>query len=110
MTFPTPYEVSWYSFNEDAGQNDLGNDAEAWADPVPRKVIGWTGVQTEKLGVFASRSITDRNLQVPPDFTFKLRDRCGLPDGLYEVIGSNDRCHGFHGWQPGNVVNLKLVV
>ena len=111
MTFPTIHEVSWLSFIEGLGEDILGNDIEDWEDPVSRKVIGWGGATTEKYaGIFNSRGVFERALQVPSDFSFKLRDRCALPDdGLYEVVGSDDRSHGFHGWQPGNVIHLKLV-
>lgn len=118
MTFPTPYEVTWYSFI--AGQeDDLGNDSEDWSNPVQRKVIGWQAARSERVlpqyvteeTKFSGRSITDLDLLVPPEFSYSLRDRCGLPDGgLYEVIGGSDREHGFHGWQPGSVIKLKMVV
>lgn len=108
MTFPLLFTVSHEVFNG-TGQDDLGNDTDAWADPVTRPVIAWTQVAAEDV-LGGQREITDVDMAVPPEFKPALRDRITLPgEGRFEVIGVRDANHGFHGWKPGNVVQLRKV-
>jgi hypothetical protein len=59
------------------------------------------------------RVIVDVELFVPPGFTPAPGDLIDLPSGpagQFMVIGyPEDYNHGFHGWQPGSVVNLRRV-
>ena len=108
MTFPTPFTVSHEVFNG-TGVDDLGNDVEAWASPVPAKVIGWYSSAIETLLGHTSRVVADIDLLIPPTLEVSVRDRFSLPNDAdtYEVVAIEDYTHGFHQWQPGLVVKLK---
>lgn len=107
MTFPTPFTVQHYAYIGGDNVDELGNEVEAWDDPKTVAVQGWQVIAKEKLGPSAQGEIADTALSVPPDFIPNIRDRIGLPDGIYEVVELDMQSNGFHGWTPGNVVMLK---
>lgn len=109
MTFPTPITVG-HHVAVVIDQDELGNNSVIFDAPVDRPVIAVAPVTVEDLSNYASRSITDVDLYVPPDFTVGLQDRVTLPNGdLYEVIGFKDFNLGWHDWRPGSVIQLKRV-
>jgi len=44
-----------------------------------------------------------------PKADINLKDRFSIDNVDYEVVGVQDWTMGFHGWQPGIVVELKKV-
>jgi hypothetical protein len=110
VSFPTPHTVGHLVFDGD-GQDNLGNDAEGWADSVDVKVIAYQASQVESLNGYTSRVVADVDMAIPPTLLVSIRDRFTLPgeDGTYEVTAIEDANHGFHGWRPGSVVKLKKV-
>jgi len=110
MTFPTPWTVSHEVFTGWGEDPDTGNDVPTWADPVDRKVIGWSASYLETLDGHTSRVESDIDLLIPPTFTVSAQDRFNLPDtGQFDVVAVEDSNHGFHGWKPGSVVKLKRI-
>ena len=112
MTFPTPYAVDWFPFTGGPSSVDeLGNVIESWsATATSVNIQGWQDSVTERLEYNAQAEISDVVLSAPPGWLPAIRDRVALPGkGTYEVIGLNLQCNGFHGWEPGNLVLLKLA-
>lgn len=109
MTFPTPFTVDYYPYLGGPDHVDeLGNEVEGWAEkPEVVAVQGWQMIAKEQLGPSAQGQIADTALSVPATFTPDIRDRIGLPDGIYEVVELDMQSNGFHGWTPGNIVMLK---
>jgi hypothetical protein len=105
-------------------QNDLGNEVEAWADPVEKEVYGWGPPQlqgSKEVLVGTTRYVVAVELMVPPDVFAKDNDRIQLgsltevsaaPNNFewYRVVGpTEDYSHNPFGWNPGNVINLIAV-
>lgn len=121
MTFPTAYTVQHYVWSANGVDDELGNDLGDWASPVDRAVIGYTEGVTEINTVQGGEGIIvpvrggeeethDATVSCPPDWTPNIRDRVMLPSGtLYEVITIRRQDSGFHGWNPGSAVLLKVV-
>ena len=109
MTFATPFTVKHYKYLGGPGNVDeLGNEVESWsATPKSVAVQGWQVIAKEKLGLSASGEIADTALSAPASFVPGIRDRIGLPEGIYEVVELDMQSNGFHGWAPGNVIMLK---
>lgn len=110
MTFPALIPVRHAKFNG-SGEDDLGNDAEAWSTAADVKVIAYQSSVAENLNGYTSRVVADVDMAVPPTFAVSIRDRFYLPGVTdpFEVVAIEDANHGFHGWQPGSIVKLKAV-
>ena len=109
MSFPTPFTVDWYEYLGGPDHVDeLGNEIQGWAEvPEVVAVQGWQIIAKEKLGMSATGEIADTALSAPASFVPGIRDRIGLPDGIYDVVELDMQSTGFHGWTPGNVIMLK---
>lgn len=109
--FPKPYKVRYWecvSFGEDA----MGNDAPVYAEPVDRKVYGWTAHHRKDLDkTETARDIAQIDLSLPTGGPLHLLDRFLIPgdDEPYDVVGIRDSNSGFHGWRPGVVAELRRV-
>lgn len=96
-------------------QDGMGNDVPQYdSEPVSRKVYGWSEHKAEtKNGERAGaheREIADVDLSLPASIPVGQYDLFQIDDGQpYVVTGIRDRNHGFHGWRPGNVLELKRV-
>ncbi|CQD07268.1 bacteriophage protein [Mycolicibacterium conceptionense] len=110
MSFPTPHTVGHAVFTG-IGEDDLGNDIETWADPVPVKVIAWQLSAVENINGYTSRVVADIDMAIPPDLVVSIQDRIVIPGAPkpFEVTAIEDANHGFHGWTPGSVLKLKAV-
>lgn len=116
--FPTPYTVT-YKPCTGVTEDDMGNDVAVLGDPVPRKVYGWGEHRARKFAEFTnagtaghtSREVADIDLAMPvPATPLNLLDQFTIDDGPpYQVVGIRDNTHGFHGWRPGIVAELKRV-
>lgn len=120
---PLLFKVSLHSYDPSAS-NDLGNEVEAWDDPVELDVYGWGPPQQQapkEVLVGTTRYVVAVELMVPPGVFAKDNDRIQLasseqlaenPD-LYEwyrVVGPiEDYTHNPFGWNPGSVINLIAV-
>lgn len=122
MTFPTPYTVGHHVRNPDG--TDRFRTAPSWTPPrdepgVPVAVIQWSPAKSNAAGNDGRQMVGhDRvelavELYAPPEFQPQPGDLIDLPSGpagQYEVVGyPEDYNHGFHGWAPGNVVNLRRI-
>jgi hypothetical protein len=120
MTYPTPYVVGWHVHTE--GGPDRFRQPPIYTPPktqpgTPVRVIQWAAPQSDSSGRDGvqmpgyERVIIDVQLFVPPSFRPSPKDLIDLPGmGQFEVVGyPEDYNHGFHGWQPGNVINLHRV-
>lgn len=123
MTFPTPYEVGWHV--------RTNNGPDRFREPAtysPAKdqpgtkvaVIQWSAAKSSASGsdgrqlLGHERTITEVDLFALPGFAPNPGDLIDLPAGpagQFEVVDdTRDYNHGFHGWQPGNVIKLRRVV
>lgn len=120
---PLLFKVLLHSYDPSA-ENDLGNEVEAWEDPVEKEVYGWGPPQLQgpkEVLVGTSRYVVAVELMVPPGVIAKDNDRVQLGSSeqvaadpeLYEwyrVVGpTEDYSHNPFGWNPGNVINLTAV-
>ena len=122
MTYPTPYTVGHHVRNQDASTDRFRASvtftppAEQPGTPVP--VIQWAapesaaGSRDGRQPAGYDRMLIDVELFVLPDFKPGKGDLIDLPgEGQFEVAGyPEDYNHGFHTWQPGNVIPLRRVV
>ncbi|WP_280246159.1 hypothetical protein [Nocardia abscessus] len=118
MSFPTPYTVGHHACTP--GGPDPHRNPATYTPPknqpgTPVPVIQW-GVpeSTEpKLAGHDRTVIVDVELFVTPEFNPNPGDLIDLPAGpagQFEVVGyPEDANHGFHGWRPGSVVNLRRM-
>lgn len=107
MTFPTPFTLSRKPYVETT--DGLGNTKPDFGDTVAFPAISVAAHQQEQ----GSASITETavaDLDVyAPKAAVSLKDQFTI-DGLdYEVVSVADWTMGFHGWQPGIVVQLRRV-
>lgn len=120
MSFPTPYTVGHHARSTESGDRFRG--AATYTPPrdqpgTPVQVIQWgapdsaSGARDGQQVPGYDRTIVDLELFVLPDFRPGRGDLIDLPGiGQFEVVGyPHDYTHGFHGWQPGNVVDLRRV-
>ena len=120
---PLLFKVQVNSFDPTA-TNDLGNEVEAWEDPVEIDVYGWGPPQMQapkEVLVGTTRYVVAVELMVPPGVFVKDNDRIQLgsiaetsasPDDYewYRVVGPiEDYTHNPFGWNPGSVINLVAV-
>lgn len=110
---PLLFKVRLHSFDPSA-TNDLGNEVEAWDDPVEKDVYGWGPPQLQapkEILVGTSRYVVELELMVPPAVVAKDGDRIQLDDdSWWRVVGpTEDYSHNPFGWNPGNVINLVAV-
>lgn len=116
MTFPANRTVAWHAYTGSTDDDDLGNEQGTWdEDGEDRAVIGWQPTKVTETHAdgsvnYAGRSVTLMDLQVPPGFSYDLRDRVTLPDGrAFEIDGAVNNDGAFHGWHPYDVLRLKLT-
>lgn len=107
--FPKPYTVT-HTPCVDVGQDGMGNDVPIFGDPVQRKVYGWGAHRREFRDGETSRDIAEVDLSLPASVPVSMFDHFKLDDGdPFQVVGLRDNTHGFHGWRPGVVAELKRV-
>lgn len=122
MSFPTPYTVGHHVRNQDPS-TDRFRAPVTYAPPKDQPgtsvpVIQWAapqsaaGTRDGRQPAGYDRTLIDIELFVPPEFKPAKGDLIDLPgEGQFEVAGeAEDHNHGFHGWQPGNVIPLRRVV
>lgn len=122
MSFPTPYIVGWHARNPDSPDRFRAAPTYTPAKDqagTPVRVIQWAAAKSDSSGrdgtqqVGHERTELTIKLYVPPEFQPSPGDLIDLPAGpagQYEVVGfPEDHNHGFHGWQPGNVVHLRRI-
>lgn len=119
MTYPTPYTVGHHV--RTAVGADRFRETVTYTPPkdqpgTPVAVIQWGAPESAAASQDGAqqpgydRTIVDVQLYAPPEFLPGKGDLIDLPTGQYEVVGHpEDHNHGFHGWQPGNVINLRKV-
>ena len=87
----------------------LGNTVITYGDPVEVKVYTISPhVVEEGTATSTQTEVADLDVSMPKR-AVNLKDRFSDDDGTYEVVGVRDRTKGFHGWQPGIIVELQKV-
>ena len=122
MTFPTPYIVGHHVRNPDGP--DRFREAPTYTPAknqpgTPRRVIQWAAAKSDTGGRDGAQMSGHQRTEVTvelycgPDWAPGLGDLIDLPAGpagQFEVVGyPEDHTHGFHGWAPGSVVNLRRI-
>ncbi|QSL99754.1 head-to-tail stopper [Gordonia phage Ecliptus] len=109
--FPLLFTVGHRVYAADS-VDEYGNAEEGWGAPIEKPVYGWgapQGVEPKVAG--HERVEVEVELLVPPDFgAVSSRDRVILDGVEYDVIGPTESFdHNPFGWNPGGVINLKVV-
>lgn len=108
MTFPTPHTVTRKPYVGDT-EDGLGNTTPGFGSPQQIAVYSIAPHITEAGSASATEtSVTDVDVAMPKT-QVNVKDRFTLPDGDYEVVAVQDWTLGFHGWEPGIVVELRRV-
>ena len=94
-----------YSASKDA----LGNTTDGYGTSVTRLVYS-IGPHVELRGsaTITETAVADVDIAMPKA-QVALRDLFEFGDGPHRVVGIRDMTRGFHGWQPGIVVELEKV-
>lgn len=105
--FPLAHSVTHIPYGGDA-EDSLGNTIPGWyLDPVVRRVYAIAPHVVEE-GSATSTEVEVAELDVfAPKFPVDLKDRFEIDGQGFEVVAVKDWTKGFHGWQPGIVIELK---
>lgn len=108
MTFPVTITLSRTPYDGES-ESGLGNTTPGYGDAVPFGAIA-VAPHTVEEGSTTSTETQVADLDVyAPKQTVSLKDQFTINAETYEVIGVQDWTMGFHGWQPGIVVELRRV-
>lgn len=109
---PLPFVVQHRAFLAGV-EDEHGNIAEGWADPVPVRAAYWSVSSSEPQVAGHDRVIVDAAMFVSADTTIGARDRVEIVDlgGVFEVVGLPERYdYGPFEYRPGRCqVNLRRV-
>ncbi|WP_084459495.1 hypothetical protein [Mycolicibacterium houstonense] len=91
------------------GEDSLGNTATVPGVPVERLAYS-IGPHVEEQGSVTrtETEVADTDVAMPK-YPVTLKDTFTIDGDTYNVVGLRDMTHGFHGWQPGIVVELQKV-
>ena len=109
--FPLRFTVGHRAYSAGA-EDDYGNESAGWGAPIVKPVYGWGAPQGSEPKIAGhERVVVEVELLVPPEFgAVSPRDRMVLDGVEYDVIGPAESFdHNPFGWNPGGVVNLKVV-
>lgn len=89
--------------------DSLGNTVPSFGVSVSRLAYS-IGPHVAERGstTLAETAVAEVDLSMPPA-PVSLKDRIDFGSGPHEVVGIRDMTKGFHGWQPGIVVELRGV-
>ncbi|MBM4603182.1 hypothetical protein GS575_09565 [Rhodococcus hoagii] len=96
---------------EGAGEDELGNEVEGWADPVEVRVFGWEPPKSDE-PVLAGhdRVVVDVVLHAKQSLRTHPKDRLILAGVRHEVVGYPADPNNNPWWQPGMVtIYLRRV-
>lgn len=110
MTFPALFTVG-HRVHSTAAVDGWNETTDVWADPVHKQVITYyapSGRDPRTVG--DDRIVVDLEMLVPPGFQCSPKDRMVVDGDEYEVVGPMNRLdRDPFGWNPGGLVNLRLV-
>lgn len=87
----------------------LGNTIRGFGDPVSVQVISIAPHTVEEgLTTTTETEVADLDVRMPKT-AVNLKDRFVVDGQDFEVIAVKDWTRGFHGWEPGIVVELRRV-
>lgn len=108
MTFPLRHTVTHIPCIG-ASHDMLGNTVPAFGDPVSREVYAVAPhIVEDGVGTSTEMEIADVDVY-GPKFPVTVKDRFVIDGETFEVIAVQDWTRGFHGWEPGIVVELRRV-
>lgn len=82
-----------------------GNDVPQFGNPVTRRAYAYSPHKTETTNGHTSQVVAEVDLACP-DYGFNLLDKITLNGTMFEVVGVRNNNGGFHGFEPGVVVEL----
>lgn len=105
--FPTPLSVGHKVATKSTDL--LGNTTIIYGSPssLPAYSISPHTVEVGST-TLTETEVADLDVYMPKA-AINLKDRFSIDNVDYEVVGVQDWTMGFHGWQPGIVVELKKV-
>lgn len=106
--FPTPNTVTYTAFTGTGEDPRTGNDVPTYAAAVEVPVYSWSAVRARSTDGHVSRVEWDVDLAMPSRQINPL-DKFVVDGQQYRVAGIRDMTKGFHGWNPGIVVELVAV-
>lgn len=107
MTIPARIPITHAPYDGET-TDGLGNRVPAYGTPVTRKVYSIAPRTREQTVTWSTSEVADVDV-FAPTFAVDLKDRFVIDGDTYEVVGRTDWNHGFHGWKPGLVIELKRV-
>ena len=109
MTFPLRHTVTHIPYSGDA-EDSIGNTIPGdYGDPVQLGVYAVSPHTVEQGSTTITQTqVADLDVFMPKT-TVSLKDQFTVDGDTYEVVGVQDWTKGFHGWEPGIVVELQRV-
>lgn len=109
MTFPIPHTVTHIPYGGDA-EDGLGNTIPGeYGEPVELAVYSIAPHLVEQgSSTLTETAVADVDVAMPKT-AVNLKDQFQIDSDTYEVVGVQDWTKGFHGWEPGIVVELQRV-
>ena len=108
MKFQTPFALTRKPYVGDTYNAD-GIAIPSFGAPVAVPVISISPHVEEKGSDTATETVVADLDVFMPKVAVKLKDRFVVDDDDHDVVGIKDWTKGFHGWQPGIVVELRRV-
>lgn len=108
MTFPLRHTVTHIPYTGTT-EDGLGNTVPAFGDGVSVGVYAISPHTVEQGSTTITQTeVADLDVFMP-ETTVNLKDQFQIDSDTFEVVGVQDWTKGFHGWQPGIVVELQKV-
>ncbi len=105
MTIPARIPITHVPYDGESF-DDLGNRVPAYGQPKTVRVHSVAPRTREQTVTWSTSEVADLDVFAPV-FPVSLKDRFVVDGDTYEVVGRTDWTHGFHGWKPGVVIELK---
>lgn len=87
----------------------MGNTVPGFGEPVEVGVYA-IAPHTVEVGSTTATETSTADVDVfMPKAAVSLKDQFTIDGAVYETVGVQDWTKGFHGWQPGIVVELRRV-
>lgn len=108
MTFPLRHTLTHTPYTGDT-EDALGNTVPGYGTSVQRKAFAIQPHTVEQGSTTLTQTqVADLDVFMP-ETAVSLKDRFEIGGDSFEVVGVQDWTKGFHGWEPGIVVELQKV-
>lgn len=105
MTIPARIAITHRPYVGDT-TDGLGNRVPSYGTPAAVNVYSVAPRTLEQTITWSTSEVADLDVFAPA-LPVDLKDQFVIDGDTYEVVGRTDWTHGFHGWRPGLVIELK---